>query len=237
MIHRSRHHDRAAGLDPIDRRYDVARSILLAFAARVDDVGNAGHRDASIRPNKILAVSLCHSPLPLDKARSAVDTVERHLLTQYGLRTLAPTDPLYRGQYEGTPYHRDSASHQGTVWPWLLGPYIRAAIRVNGRTPETHACVSELLRYLHSEGVGQIAEVFDGDAPHRAGGCIAQAWSVAELLRVVAEDIHVAQDRNRCLALPLCVALHFIEESAGFAAVTIWSRRYRVTFTTAPLGP
>jgi glycogen debranching enzyme len=108
-------------------------------------------------------------------------------------RTPSPSDPGYRGQYGGDPLSRDSAYHQGTVWPWLLGAFVRAYLRVNDDSRAAKAQAEEwmadLRRYVENEGVGQIPEVFDGDAPHRAGGCMAQAWSVAELLRTCVEDI------------------------------------------------
>jgi len=151
------------------------------------DVVNGEARDAAIRPNQIFAVSLFHRMLSPEKAKSVVATVERHLLTPYGLRTLAPSDPQYRGRYEGDALSRDGAYHQGTVWPWLLGPFLTAYLEVNGPSPEARKqaeqWMAELRRYVEDEGLGQIPEVFDGDPPHRAGGCMAQAWSVAELLR------------------------------------------------------
>ena len=157
------------------------------------DVVNGGERDASIRPNQIFAVSLFHKILPTEKARGVVDVVQRDLLTPYGLRSLAPSDPQYRGRYEGNPLSRDGAYHQGTVWPWLLGPFLTAYLEVNGRSQHSRAqsaqWTAELRRYVAEEGLGQIPEVFDGDAPHRAGGCIAQAWSVAELLRSYLEGV------------------------------------------------
>jgi glycogen debranching enzyme len=134
--------------------------------------------DAAIRPNQILAVSLPHRMMEAGQERAVVETVERELLTPYGLRTLARSDPQYRGRYEGDQWHRDGAYHQGTVWPWLLGPYAAAYRNVHGHSPDVFG---ELRRYMMDEGVGQVPEVFDGDAPHRAGGCIAQAWSVAAL--------------------------------------------------------
>jgi glycogen debranching enzyme len=138
-----------------------------------------GPEDGAIRPNQIFAVGLPHRMLEPAQERSVVETVERDLLTPYGLRTLAPSDPKYRGRYGGDQWHRDSAYHQGTVWPWLLGPYAVAYRYVYGRSPDVFG---ELRRYMMDEGVGQVPEVFDGDAPHRAGGCIAQAWSVAALV-------------------------------------------------------
>jgi len=116
-------------------------------------------------------------------------------LTPYGLRTLAPGDPNYHGRYEGDQRGRDGAYHQGTVWPWLLGPFITAYLKVNGRTPQTLAKAAGFLsafpEHLHTAGLGQISEIFDGDPPHHPRGCIAQAWSVAEILRAMIEDIAV----------------------------------------------
>ncbi len=158
------------------------------------DVVDSGGPDASIRPNQILAVSLHHSMLSQDRARSVVEMVERELLTPVGLRTLSPSDPRYRPHYEGDQVSRDSAYHQGTVWPWLLGPFVTAYVRVNGGTPEARERAHEMLRgledHLLEAGLGQIPEIFDGDAPHLPRGCFAQAWSVAEILRALCEDVY-----------------------------------------------
>ena len=168
------------------------------------DVVSGESRDASIRPNQILAVSLHHSMLPGEKAKRVVSAVAGELLTPYGLRSLAPSDHQYRGRYQGDPYTRDSAYHQGTVWPWLMGPFLTAYLKVNGRSAkarrQAEEWLSELRRFMLDEGVGQIPEVFDGDAPHRAGGCLAQAWSVAELLRISMEDIRVIKPARRVAA-------------------------------------
>jgi predicted glycogen debranching enzyme len=157
------------------------------------DVVNGEVRDGSIRPNQIFAVSLFHKMLPAQMAKLVVETVARHLLTPYGLRTLAPSDPQYRGRYEGDPRSRDGAYHQGTVWPWLMGPFLTAYLEVSGRSPEARVqaakWMEEFRRYIADEGLGQVPEVFDGDPPQRPGGCIAQAWSVAELLRTLVEEI------------------------------------------------
>ncbi len=169
-------------------RSSFARLFWNEAAGCLYDVVDGEARDASIRPNQIFAASLFHKILPPEKMKAVVDVVERRLLTPYGLRTLAPGDPQYRGRYEGDPYSRDSAYHQGTVWPWLMGPFITAYLAVNGQSPAAREQVSQWLdvfrRYMQGEGLGQIPEVFDGDAPQRAAGCIAQAWSVAEILRV-----------------------------------------------------
>jgi predicted glycogen debranching enzyme len=157
------------------------------------DVVNSGPPDPSIRPNQIFAVSLPHSMLPLDRARSVVEKVEEHLLTPFGLRSLAPSDLQYRGRYTGGPADRDGAYHRGTVWAWLLGPFITAYIKVNGGSEEVRrqaqAWLSPLESHLAEAGLGHISEIFEGDAPHRPCGCIAQAWSVAEILRVYFEDV------------------------------------------------
>jgi glycogen debranching enzyme len=157
------------------------------------DVINGAPPDPSIRPNQIFAVSLPHGMLPRDRAISALEKVEEHLLTPFGLRSLAPSDPQYRGQYTGSPAERDGAYHQGTVWPWLLGPFITAYMKVHGRSEETRrqaqAWLSPLKAHLAEAGLGHISEIFEGDPPHRPCGCIAQAWSVAEILRVHFEDV------------------------------------------------
>jgi glycogen debranching enzyme len=125
--------------------------------------------------------------------------VERDLLTPYGLQTLAPSDPQYRGRFEGGPYSRDGAYHQGTVWRWLIGPFVTAYLKVNGQSEEareqTRKWLAPLRAYMENEGVGPLPEVFDGDAPQRPGGCLAQAWSGAELLRVIGDSqgVHLVE--------------------------------------------
>ena len=117
-----------------------------------------------------------------------VDAVEKHLLTPYGLRTLNAEDSHYKGRYEGHQRQRDEAYHQGTVWPYLMGPFVEAYLKVNGFDRKSRKKASEfiqpLMRHLTEDGcLGQVAEIFDGDAPHRPRGCFAQAWSVAELIK------------------------------------------------------
>ena len=110
-----------------------------------------------------------------------------------GLRTLSAKDPHYRGRYEGDVTSRDGAYHQGTVWPWLLGPFITAYVKVNPNRPAARAqaatWLNRLQQHLQEAGLGQISEIADGDPPHTPRGCIAQAWSVAELLRALREDV------------------------------------------------
>lgn len=151
------------------------------------DVMNGSVADSSIRPNQIFAVSLFHSVLAPERAESVVGVVERELLTPFGLRTLSPRDPNYRPRYAGDQSSRDSAYHQGTVWPWLLGPFVAAYIKVHGGSAvaQQHAqlLLQPLQQYLSGPGLGQLPEVFDAEPPYRPGGCFAQAWSVAEILR------------------------------------------------------
>jgi len=157
------------------------------------DVTNEAPPDPSIRPNQIFAVSLTHSMLSPERAKSVVQKVQKHLLTPYGLRSLAPTDPQYRGRYTGGPNERDGAYHQGTVWPWLMRPFITAYIKVNGGSDASRRQASDWLTslkdHLRDGGLGQISEIFDGDPPQRPVGCVAQAWSVAEVLRAYVEEV------------------------------------------------
>ena len=168
-----------------------------------DVVAADGAPDASIRPNQVFAVSLPFPLLEGEHALQVVDVVEWELLTPYGLRTLSPRDPNYRGRFDGGPLTRDAAYHQGTVWPWLLGPFLTAYVKVHGGTEEARGRAGRFLdplrAHLTEAGLGDISEVFDGDFPHRPGGCFAQAWSAAEILRTYLED---AQGRQPALAAP-----------------------------------
>jgi predicted glycogen debranching enzyme len=139
--------------------------------------------DASLRPNQVFAVSLPFTPLTPERQRGVVDACARHLLTSHGLRSLAPGDPRYRSSYGGDRRTRDSAYHQGTVWGWLLGPFALAHFRVYGDRDVARSFLEPMAHHVAAYGVGSVAEVFDGDAPFRPGGCIAQAWSVGEILR------------------------------------------------------
>jgi predicted glycogen debranching enzyme len=150
------------------------------------DVVTNGHRDASIRPNQIFAVSLAHPVLDEARWRPVVEKVRSELLTPVGLRSLSPRDPAYVPAYTGSPFKRDSAYHQGTVWGWLIGPYIDAYRKVfSEEEPAVAEMLSGLEQHLKEAGLGQISEIFDADPPHTPRGCPAQAWSVAEVLRVL----------------------------------------------------
>ena len=170
------------------------------------DVVN-GANDASLRPNQIFAVSLPHSMLSAERARLVVDAVERELLTPAGLRTLAASDPRYMGRYHGDQRSRDAAYHMGTVWPWLMGPFIIAYLRTHAAPTESAAArqrvaqwLAEFERQLTIAGLGQIAEIHEGDGPHHPCGCFAQAWSVAELLRAKAALTRASQTTAAALA-------------------------------------
>jgi len=165
-----------------------------------DVVGEYGE-DGSLRPNQIVAVALDFTMLDKTKSEKIVDTVHRELLTPYGLRTLARNDPKYIGVYAGDRRSRDKAYHNGTVWPWLLGPFTRAFLKTRGYSDYTreHVLKSFLLplfaEQIFKAGLGSINEIFDGDSPHTPRGCIAQAWSIAEPFRAYIEDVMQARPR------------------------------------------
>jgi predicted glycogen debranching enzyme len=142
-----------------------------------------GEDDASLRPNQLLAVSLAHSPLSHQQQRSIVDACGRDLLTAHGLRSLSAQDDEYNGHYGGDRYKRDGAYHQGTVWSWLIGPFVEAHLRVYNDPILSRTYLTSLLKHLKAHGLGSISEIFDGDPPFTPRGCTAQAWGVAEVLR------------------------------------------------------
>jgi predicted glycogen debranching enzyme len=149
------------------------------------DVVDGPHGDsAELRPNQLLAISLPHPVLDPSRWASVVDVVERTLVTPVGLRSLAPGSPHYHAQYFGDLKTRDGAYHQGTVWGWLIGPWVDAWLKVHpGDAPAARRWLGALVEHLSEFGVGSVAEIFDAEAPYTPRGCIAQAWSVAELLR------------------------------------------------------
>jgi predicted glycogen debranching enzyme len=173
----------------------VAQSFRKAFwidASRgLYDVVDGDRRDSAIRPNQIFAVSLPNSALTADQQAAVVDIVRRELLTPFGLRTLSPSDPGYKGWYNGPQPQRDAAYHNGTVWAWPIGAFLSAYLRVNKRSPQSldqaRKWLQPLIDHLGENCIGQIAEIFEGNEPHTPKGCPAQAWSVAEVLRLAAE--------------------------------------------------
>ena len=179
------------------------------------DVWRDGQLDRSVRPNQIFAVSLPHAVLIDDCHAQVVECVRNRLLTPYGLRTLAPDSPAYVGRYGGNAHSRDAAYHQGTVWPWLLGHYTDALLQtawdLNGAVQGLLDTLTPLFcKHLCEAGMGSISEVFDGSPPYAPGGCTAQAWSVAECLRMLknmqraAPEIYSQWEWQvaRCLANP-----------------------------------
>jgi predicted glycogen debranching enzyme len=155
------------------------------------DVVDGSRRDSSIRPNQIFAVSLANSPLNHEEQMAVVEVVRRELLTPVGLRTLSRSDPKYQGRYSGPQKVRDAAYHNGTVWAWPMGAFLEAYLKVHDRTPDVveqaRRWLEPLLETSRLSCIGQLSEIFEGDEPHRPVGCYAQAWSVAEALRLAVE--------------------------------------------------
>jgi predicted glycogen debranching enzyme len=185
----------ARHLDEDAQHYDDMATRARESFARFwnDDVGycydvidTPDGNDPTLRPNQLLAISLHHADdlLTVAQQQAVVETCERHLLTPRGLRSLAPEDEQYIGHYGGDRMSRDGAYHQGTVWSWLIGPFISAHLRVYDDQARVLEMVENFFPHLSEHGLGSISEIFDGDAPHIPRGCVAQAWGVAELLRV-----------------------------------------------------
>ena len=157
--------------------------------------------DVSIRPNQIISVSLDFTMLSPNHSVSIVELVQQELLTPYGLRTLEQNDPKYLGVYFGDRWKRDSAYHNGTVWPWLLGPFVTAFLKTKGYTAQNQENASRdfllplFTQQIYKAALGTISEIFDGDKPHLPRGCVAQAWSVAEPLRAYVEDVLQARPK------------------------------------------
>jgi len=149
--------------------------------------------DPSLRPNQLYALALCPGLLAKDQAKQVLSVIEDHLLTPMGLRTLSPKDPRYCGRYEGGPAERDRAYHQGTVWPFLLGCFVTAWMSVYGKRAgqkaKARTFLNGLEQHLDRACLAQVSEIFEADAPHEPRGCPAQAWSVAEPLRALIEDL------------------------------------------------
>ncbi|MEM9980069.1 MAG: amylo-alpha-1,6-glucosidase, partial [Cyanobacteria bacterium P01_D01_bin.2] len=154
-----------------------------------DVLDGPGGDDPALRPNQIFAVSLPlaggeASLLTADQQRAVVEVCGQELLTSHGLRSLAPSHPQYVGTYGGDPLQRDGAYHQGTTWGWLLGPYVQAHFRVYQDAAQARALLRPMVQHLNGGCIGSLSEIFDGDAPMAPRGCFAQAWTVAEVLRI-----------------------------------------------------
>jgi predicted glycogen debranching enzyme len=175
-----------------DRWLEMAKQAETSFHQRYwfpsggylyDVVDGERGDDRSLRPNQIFALSLRFPILRRERWRPVVDAVSERLLTPFGLRSLSPDHPDYKATYSGDLRARDAAYHQGTVWAWLIGHYIDAALRVYGDKAKAHSLLTAFRTHLSDAGIGTISEIFDAEPPYRPRGCIAQAWSVAEVLR------------------------------------------------------
>ncbi|MGH1362688.1 MAG: amylo-alpha-1,6-glucosidase [Calditrichia bacterium] len=155
------------------------------------DYVDGDHRDTKIRPNQIFAISLPFVVLQKNRWKAVLHTVETHLFTPVGLRSLSPEDPKFRDRYVGDAVTRDGMYHQGIVWGWLMGPYLSALIKVNGRRGKKEAklIIQRMMEELSQACIGSLSEIFDAREPFTARGAFAQAWSVAEILRVLTEDL------------------------------------------------
>jgi predicted glycogen debranching enzyme len=175
---------------PYEAQADSAQAAFREKFVRADGQGlydalrPDGTPDAAIRPNQVIAAALPYTPLTTEEISAVLETATKELLTPYGLRSLSPADSSYHGSYFGSPRQRDGAYHQGTVWAWLIGPFVDIYRRVHGPNADTTALLSPLIAHLRDYGVGGIAEIFDGNPPFHPNGCPWQAWSVAEVLRV-----------------------------------------------------
>jgi predicted glycogen debranching enzyme len=153
------------------------------------DVVSGSEKNNEVRPNQIFAVSLPFDIIDTEKQKAVVALIEKDLLTRCGLRSLANGSEHFIGTYSGDPYHRDAAYHQGTVWAWLIGPYLEAYLKINEYSEASLAYCKKILHQFNQQisdrGIGTVSEIFDGDEPHLPKGCISQAWSVAEILRLL----------------------------------------------------
>lgn len=152
-----------------------------------DLIDETGKPDSTLRPNQVFALSLPFHLTAGEKAKAVMDVLRTELYTPFGLRSLSPDDPGYKSHYGGDAFQRDSAYHQGTVWSWLLGPFVEAGMKCAGDTfrAEAVAVIDRFAPHLNEACIGTVSEIFDGAAPHHPRGCVAQAWGVAEILRVI----------------------------------------------------
>jgi len=150
------------------------------------DYVEGDYKDMAVRPNQIFAVSVPNSPLDRGRQSMVVEIVKNELLTDRGIRSLSPKNPLYKGKYKGDQATRDAAYHQGVAWPWLLGSFAEAYLKLYGKEGKefVESLYDNFENEMINDGIGTISEVYDGDPPHTAGGAISQAWSISELLRI-----------------------------------------------------
>src|SRR4029077_17918738 len=153
--------------------------------------------DAAVRPNQILAVSLPVSALTPEQQKAVVELCSQRLLAPHRPRSLAPGDPPYQGHYLGGPRERDAAYHQGTVWGWPLGPFARATFRAYHNAAAALSFFDAIGAAIRMYGVGTLGEIFDGDSPFTPRGCIAQAWTVGEVLRAFTELSRAPKSASR----------------------------------------
>jgi len=151
------------------------------------DVINGNDKDDSLRPNQLFAISLPFALIENEKAIDIVKVVTAKLYTPVGLRSLSPDDPSYTSCYEGDSFKRDSCYHQGTVWSWLLGAYVDALIKIGVERSLVRNVIENFTHHLNEACIGSVSEIFDADPPHSPKGCVAQAWGVAEVIRVIKE--------------------------------------------------
>ena len=185
-------------IEQVDKYGELASKVKSEFAKLFwnektgwlnDCILPDGTIDVSLRPNQIFAVSLKHSPLDIDKQHKVLDVVAAELLTPYGLRTLSSKDQRFKSKYDGAQFERDGAYHQGTVWPFLMGPFIKSYLKLNPTSKakdKASIYIQALLDHFREDGcIGSISEIFDGSVPQKPKGCFAQAWSVAALLESI----------------------------------------------------
>ena len=188
--------DRARAVDSFRQRFWYADGGYF-----YDVIDGPDGNDASLRPNQLYALTLTDDLVSKEQATSLLRIVEANLLTPVGLRTLSPQDGRYRSRYEGGVGDRDGAYHQGTVWPFLLGPFVTAWIKVHGKEAgaltQARTFLEVIGAHLQDACLGQVSEIFDAEAPHRPRGCVAQAWSVAEPLRALIEDLGALEGQRK----------------------------------------
>ncbi len=183
--------------DPIiDKATEIKTKIEESFTKTfyipekkyLGDFYNEAKLNQQLRPNQLLACSLPFSPIDIKIAQEIVEACTQKLLTPFGMRTLTPDDVNYQGHYQGDTHSRDRAYHNGTAWPWLLGPYGEALLRTSSDKTQAKKTIKKIIgnfeQHLSESGITSISEIFDGDSPYQARGCIAQAWSVAEIRRL-----------------------------------------------------